>query len=92
VNVGAALQQTNRHYGSRKIGLKSLIKIKLATASSALALLSACGGGGSSSAVQSLDPQGFWVGQVSTGTPIFEVGSIRLPLHCVLHRLRDFLN
>jgi hypothetical protein len=47
-NVGTALQQTNRHNGSRKIGLKMINKIKLLTATAVLALLSACGGGGDS--------------------------------------------
>ena len=35
-----------RHYGSRKIGLKMINKIKLLAATAVLSLLSACGGGG----------------------------------------------
>jgi hypothetical protein len=51
-------------------------KIKLLTATAVLTLLSACGGGGSST--PSADPQGFWTGQASTGytisTAILESG------------------
>ena len=64
------------HYGSRKIGLKMINKIKLLTATSVLAFLTACGGGGSST--PSVDAQGFWAGQASTGytvsTAILENG------------------
>jgi hypothetical protein len=68
-----------RHYGSRKIGLKMITKIKLLTATAVLSLLSACGGGGGGgSSTPSVDAQGFWAGQASTGytvsTAILENG------------------
>ncbi len=61
-------------------------QIKLITATATLALLTACGGGGGTTApsasstapASTIDPQGFWVGQASTGytvsTAILENG------------------